>query len=147
MWLAVVGRERIGETIDSEQTIDWALETYLEKGYREEWTHRRLLSIRIRNDLTTEWEARGVQKGIEYAILTDAISKAWTGMTTRQYKSFKGPEKENLRENMSDLELVLNMFDEATTAEIFKEQKPETFEEKSRWHSAADALPEMPAAK
>jgi hypothetical protein len=128
MWLAAVGRERIDETIDPEQAIDRALETYLKKGYSEEWVHQRLLAIRIRNDLTTEWDARGVQKGLEYAILTDEISKAWSGMSTRQYKNLKGLKKENLRDNMTDLELVLNMLAEATTTEISKVQKPDTFD-------------------
>ena len=128
MWLAAVGRERIDETIDPEQAIDRALETYLKKGYSEEWVHQRLLAIRIRNDLTTEWDGRGVQKGLEYAILTDEISKAWSGMTTRQYKNLKGLKKENLRDNMTDLELVLNMLAEATTTEISKAQKPDTFD-------------------
>lgn len=107
LWLAQVGRERIEETIDPEQAIDRALETYLKKGYSEEWVHQRLLAIRIRNELTDEWSKRGVQKGREYAILTDEISRAWSGMTTRQYKDLKGLKKENLRDNMSDLELVL----------------------------------------
>ena len=104
-WLAMVGRERIEETIDPEQAIDRALETYLKKGYSEEWVHQRLLTIRIRNELTDEWKRRGVEKGKEYAILTDEISRAWSGMTTRQYKKLKGLKKENLRDNMSDLEL------------------------------------------
>ena len=108
LWLAQVGRERIEETIDPEQAIDRALETYLKKGYSEEWVHQRLLAIRIRNELTDEWQKRGVEKGREYAILTDEISRAWSGMTTRQYKRLKGLKKENLRDNMSDLELVLN---------------------------------------
>jgi len=129
LWLAAVGRERMEETIDPELAINRALETYLKKGYSEEWIHQRLLAIRIRNDLTAEWDTRGVQKGHEYAILTDEISKAWSGMNTRQYKNFKGLKKENLRDNMTDLELVLNMLAEATTTEISKEQKPETFEE------------------
>ena len=129
LWLARVGRERIEETIDPELTIDRAFETYRKKGYTEEWIHQRLLSIRIRNDLTSEWDSRGVQKGIEYAILTDEISKAWSGMNTRQYKNLKGLKKENLRDNMTDLELVLNMLAEATTTEISKTQQPETFEE------------------
>ena len=129
LWLAAVGRERIGETIDPELAIDRALDTYLKKGYSEDWVHQRLLTIRVRNELTTEWDARGVQKGVEYAILTDEISKAWSGMNTRQYKSLKGLKKENLRDNMSTLELVLNMLAEATTTEISKTQKPETFEE------------------
>ncbi|MEM5766999.1 MAG: phage antirepressor protein, partial [Bacillota bacterium] len=114
--------------IDPEQAIDRALETYLKKGDSEEWVHQRLLAIRIRNDLTTEWDGRGVQKGLEYAILTDEISKAWSGMTTRQYKNLKGLKKENLRDNMTDLELVLNMLAEATTTEISKAQKPDTFD-------------------
>jgi hypothetical protein len=129
LWLARVGRERIDETIDPELTIDRAFDTYRKKGYSEEWIHQRLLSIRIRNDLTVEWDSRGVQKGIEYAILTDEISKAWSGMGTRQYKNLKGLKKENLRDNMTDLELVLNMLAEATTTEISKTQQPETFEE------------------
>jgi hypothetical protein len=129
MWLAQVGKERIEETIDPEQAIDRAFETYLKKGYSEEWIHQRLLTIRIRNDLTAQWQKRGVQKGVEYAILTDEISKAWAGMTTRQYKNLKGLKKENLRDNMSDLELVLTMLAEATTTEISKTVEPETFEE------------------
>ena len=128
-WLAMVGRERIEETIDPEQAIDRALETYLKKGYSEEWVHQRLLAIRIRNELTDEWEKRGVQKGKEYAILTDEITRAWSGMTTRQYKKYKGIKKENLRDNMSDLELVLTMLAEATTTEISKTEKPATFQE------------------
>ena len=125
LWLARVGRERIDETIDPEQAIDRALETYLKKGYSEEWVHQRLLSIRIRNELTDEWQKRGVQKGREYAILTDEISKAWSGMTTREYKGYKGLKKENLRDNMSDLELVLNMLAEASTTGISQAEKPE----------------------
>lgn len=129
MWLAAVGRERIEETIDPELAIDRALETYQKKGYSEEWIHQRLLSIRIRNALTDEWDKRGVEKGREYAILTDEISKAWSGMTTRKYKNLKGLTKENLRDNMSDMELVLNMLAEATTTEISKREQPETFDE------------------
>ena len=125
LWLAQVGRERIEETIDPEQAIDRALETYLKKGYSEEWVHQRLLAIRIRNELTDEWSKRGVQKGREYAILTDEISRAWSGMTTRQYKDLKGLKKENLRDNMSDLELVLNMLAEASTTGISQVEKPE----------------------
>ena len=125
LWLARVGRERIEETIDPEQAIDRALETYLKKGYSEEWVHQRLLAIRIRNELTDEWQKRGVQKGKEYAILTDEISKAWSGMTTRQHKQLKGLKKENLRDNMSDLELVLNMLAEASTTGISQAEKPE----------------------
>ena len=129
-WLAMVGRERIEETIDPEQAIDWALETYLKKGYSEEWVHQRLLAIRIRNELTTdEWKKRGVKKGQEYAILTDEISRAWSGMTTRQYKRLKGLKKENLRDNMTDLELVLTMLAEASTTDISKTVQPKDFSE------------------
>ena len=128
-WLAMVGKERIEETIDPEQAIDRALDTYLKKGYSEEWIHQRLLAIRIRNELTDEWKKRGVQKGKEYAILTDEISRAWSGMTTGQYKRLKGLKKENLRDNMTDLELVLTMLAEASTTDISKTAKPQTFEE------------------
>ena len=128
-WLAQVGRERIEETIDPEQAIDRALETYLKKGYSEDWIHQRILSIRVRNELTAEWQARGVEQGREYAILTDEITKAWSGMTTRQYKNLKGLKKENLRDNMSTLEIVLNMLAETTTTELSKAHRPEGFEE------------------
>mgnify|MGYP000689290672 CR=1 FL=1 len=128
-WLAQVGRERIEETIDPEQAIDRALETYLKKGYDPDWVHQRLLSIRIRNELTDEWQKRGVEKGHEFAILTDEISKAWSGMTTRQYKNLKGLKKENLRDNMSDTELVLTMLAEASTRDISKATKPDGFAE------------------
>ncbi len=128
-WLAMVGKERIEETIDPEQAIDRALDTYLKKGYSEEWIHQRLLAIRIRNELTDEWKKHGVQKGKEYAILTDEISRAWSGMTTGQYKRLKGLTKENLRDNMTDLELVLTMLAEASTTDISKTAKPQTFEE------------------
>ena len=129
VWLAAVGRERIEETIDPEQAIDRALETYLKKGYSEDWIHQRILSIRVRNELTAEWQQRGVEKGREYAILTDEITKAWSGMTTRQYKNLKGLTKENLRDNMSTLEIVLNMLAETTTTELSKAHRPEGFEE------------------
>ena len=129
LWLAAVGRERIEETIDPEQAIDRALETYLKTGYSEDWIHQRILSIRVRNELTAEWQARGVEKGREYAILTDEITKAWSGMTTRQYKNLKGLKKENLRDNMSTLEIVLNMLAETTTTELSKAHQPEGFEE------------------
>lgn len=129
LWLARVGAERIEETIDPEQAIDRALETYLKKGYSEEWVHQRLLAIRVRNALTDEWKARGVEKGVEYAILTDEITKAWSGMSTKQYKHLKGLKKENLRDNMSDLELVLTMLSEATTTEISKQAQPQSFSE------------------
>ena len=128
-WLAAVGRERIEETIDPEQAIDRALETYLKKGYSEDWIHQRILSIRVRNELTAEWQQRGVEKGREYAILTDEITKAWSDMTTRQYKNLKGLTKENLRDNMSTLEIVLNMLAETTTTELSKAHRPEGFEE------------------
>ena len=129
LWLAAVGRERIEETIDPEQAIDRALETYQKKGYSEDWIHQRILSIRVRNELTAEWQARGVEQGREYAILTDEITKAWSGMTTRQYKNLKGLKKENLRDNMSTLEIVLNMLAETTTTELSKAHRPEGFEE------------------
>ena len=129
MWLAQVGRERIEETIDPELTINRALETYLKKGYTREWINQRLQAIQVRKELTDEWDKRGVQKGIEYAILTDEITKAWSGMTTRKYKNLKGLTKENLRDNMSTLELVLNMLAEATTTELSKTTNPQNFEE------------------
>ena len=129
LWLAQVGRERIEETIDPELTIERALETYLKKGYTREWINQRLQAIQVRKELTDEWDARGVQKGVEYAILTDEITKAWSGMTTRKYKNLKGLTKENLRDNMSTLELVLNMLAEATTTELSKAHNPQTFEE------------------
>ena len=131
-WLAMVGRERIEETIDPEQAIDRALETYLKKGYSEEWVHQRLLAIRIRNELTDEWKKRGVQKGKEYAILTDEITRAWAGMSTRQYKNFKGLKKQNLRDNMSDLELVLTMLAEASTTDIAKAEQPQGLDENQK---------------
>ena len=129
LWLAQVGRECIEETIDPELTIDRALETYLKKGYSREWINQRLQAIQVRKELTDEWDARGVQKGVEYAILTDEISRAWSGMSTRQYKNLKGLKKENLRDNMTTLELVLNMLAEATTTEISKQKAPSTFSE------------------
>ena len=131
-WLAQVGRERIEETIDPEQAIDRALETYQKKGYDTDWIHQRILSIRVRNELTSEWQERGVQQGREYAILTDEITKAWSGMTTRQYKKLKGLKKENLRDNMSTMEIVLNMLAEATTTELSKAHQPEGFSESQK---------------
>ena len=128
-WLAKVGRERIEETIDPEQAIDRALETYQKKGYDTDWIHQRLLSIRVRNELTAEWQERGVQQGKEYAILTDEITKAWSGMSTRQDKKLKGLKKENLLDNMSTMEIVLNMLAEATTTELSKAHQPEGFSE------------------
>ena len=129
LWLAQVGRERIEETIDPELTIERALETYLKKGYTREWINQRLQAIQVRKELTDEWDARGVQKGVEYAILTDEISRTWSGMSTRQYKNLKGLKKENLRDNMTTLELVLNMLAEATTTQFSKDRKPSTFQE------------------
>ena len=131
-WLAQVGRERIEETIDPEQAIDRALETYHKKGYDTDWIHQRLLSIRVRNELTAEWQERGVQQDKEYAILTDEIKKAWSGMTTRQYKKLKGLKKENLRDNMSTIEIVLNMLAEATKTELSKAHQPEGFSESQK---------------
>ena len=129
MWLAAVGRERIEETIDPELTIDRALDTYLKKGYTREWINQRLQAIQVRKELTDEWDNRGVQKGVEYAILTDEITKAWSGLKTRQYKELKGLKKENLRDNMSTLELVLNMLAEATTTTLSRKQEPQTLDE------------------
>lgn len=129
LWLAQVGRERIEETIDPEQAIDRALETYLKKGYSVDWVHQRLLSIRVRNELTAEWQTRGVEQGREYAILTDEITKAWSGMTTRQYKNLKGLKKENLRDNMSTTEIILNMLAETSTRDISAAEKPNGFTE------------------
>jgi len=128
MWLAAVGNERINETIDPELTIDRALVTYLKKGYSREWINQRLQAIQVRKELTDEWDDRGVQQGAEYAVLTDEITKAWAGLNTRQYKQLKGLKKENLRDNMSTLEIVLNMLAEATTTEISKKEKPDTFD-------------------
>ena len=129
LWLAQVGRARIEETIDPELTIERALETYLKKGYTREWINQRLQAIQVRKELTDEWDACGVQKGVEYAILTDEISRAWSGMSTRQYKNLRGLKKENLRDNMTTLELVLNMLAEATTTEISKQKAPATLSE------------------
>ncbi|MBQ8973209.1 MAG: Bro-N domain-containing protein [Clostridia bacterium] len=125
MWLAEVGRERIDETIDPELTIDRALETYSRLGYSPEWINQRLQTIRARKELTDEWKAHGVREGLENAILTDEVTKAWSGMTTRRYKDLKGLKKENLRDNMSTLELALNMLAEATTTELTKAQNPQ----------------------
>lgn len=129
LWLAEVGRERIDETIDPELAIDRALETYLKKGYSREWINQRLQAIQVRKELTDEWQSRGVKKGAEYAILTNEITRAWPGMNTREYKRFKGLKKENLRDNMSTTELVLNMLAETSTTDISKAEQPETFEE------------------
>ena len=132
MWLAQVGRERIEETIDPELAIDRALDTYLKKGYSEDWIHQRLLSIRVRNELTTEWKQRGIKSGNEFAILTDEISRAWSGMTTREYKDLKGLKKENLRDNMSTTEIILNMLAETAKKDISARTKPETFAESKK---------------
>ncbi|MCL2334026.1 MAG: Bro-N domain-containing protein [Candidatus Methanoplasma sp.] len=129
LWLAAVGKERIEEEIDPELAFERAFATYLKRGYSREWIYQRLLSIKIRKELTDEWCDRGIRKGREFAILTDDISKAWAGLTTREYKDLKGLKKENLRDNMTNLELVLNMLAESTTTEISKEKEPETFEE------------------
>ena len=129
LWLAQVGRERIEETIDPEQAIDRALETYLKKGYTREWINQRLQAIQVRKELTDEWQDRGVKQGVEYAILTDEITRAWSGMTTRQYKRLKGLKKENLRDNMTTTELVLNMLAETSTTDISKAEQPQSFSE------------------
>ena len=128
-WLVKVGYERIEETQDPERSIDRAMENYLKLGYSREWVNQRLKSIEIRKDLTDEWENRGVKKGQEFATLTDIITKAWSTKTVKEYKEFKGLKKENLQDNMTNLELVLNMLAEATTTEISKEKKPATFDE------------------
>lgn len=129
MWLAEIGKERIDEIIDPELTIDRALKTYLEKGYSREWINQRLQAIQVRKELTDTWQEHGVNEGKEYAILTNEITKAWSGMTVRKYKDFKGLTKENLRDNTTTLELVLNMLAEATTAEIVNESNPIGLEE------------------
>ena len=129
LWLAQVGRERIEETIDPELTIDRALETYLRKGYSREWINQRLQAIQVRKELTDEWQDRGVKKGSEFAILTDEITRAWSGMSTREYKNHKGLKKENLRDNMTTTEIVLNMLAETSAKEISQAAKPETFAE------------------
>jgi BRO family, N-terminal domain len=129
LWLAKMGRERIDEIEDPEIGFDRLMETYLKKGYSKEWVNQRLKSIEVRKELTDEWDKRGVKKGQEYAILTDEITKAWTGITTKQYKQLKDLKKENLRDHMTNLELVLNMLAEATTTEISKKKQPKTFNE------------------
>ncbi len=129
LWLAKIGRERIDEIEDPELGIDRLMETYLRKGYSKAWINQRLKSIEVRKELTDEWENRGVKRGQEFAILTDEITKAWSDLSTKQYKKFKALKKENLRDHMTNLELVLNMLAEATTTEISKEKKPKTFEE------------------
>ena len=132
MWLAQVGKDRIDEITDPELTIDRALETYLKKGYSKEWINQRLQTIQVRKELTDAWQEHGVKKGIEYAILTDEISKAWSGMATTEYKDLKRLKKENLRDNMSTLELVLNMLAEATTTELTNIHNPNGLEENKK---------------
>jgi hypothetical protein len=129
LWLAKVGSERLDEIADPEIGIDRLMETYLKKGYSKEWVNQRLKSIEVRKDLTDEWEVRGIKKGQEFAILTDEITKAWSGLSVKEYKNLKELKKENLRDNMTNLELVLNMLAEATTTEISKEKKPKTFQQ------------------
>ena len=146
MWLAMVGRERMEEIIDPELTIERALSTYAQKGYSPEWINQRLQTIRARKELTDAWDAHGVKKGHEYAILTDEVTKAWSGMNTRQYKNLKGLKKENLRDNMSTLELALNMLAEATTTELTNAQNPQGLEE-NRTVARQGELPEMPEKK
>ncbi|MFR4873100.1 MAG: BRO family protein [Dialister invisus] len=132
MWLAEVGKDRVDETIDPELTIDRALETYLKKGYTREWINQRLQAIQVRKELTDSWQDHGVTKGREYAILTNEISKAWSGMTTRQYKDLKGLKKENLRDNMSTTELILNMLAETATKDIAESANPQGLEENKK---------------
>jgi hypothetical protein len=140
LWLAQVGRERIDEIEDPELGFDRLMETYLKKGYSKQWINQRLKSIEVRKELTDEWDNRGIKKGLEYAILTDEITKAWSGLSVKEYKNHKGLKKENLRDNMSNLELVLNMLAEATTTEISKEKNPETFSESKKLRIKAEQL-------
>jgi hypothetical protein len=132
LWLSRVARERLDEIEDPEIGFDRLMETYLKKGYSKEWVNQRLKSIEVRKELTDEWDNRGVKKGQEYAILTDEITKAWAGITTKQYKSLKDLKKENLRDHMTNLELILNMLAEASTTEISKKKLPKTFDESKR---------------
>jgi hypothetical protein len=132
LWLARVGYERLEETADPEIAINRALKTYLQKGYSPEWVNQRLKSIEIRKALTDEWENRGVKEGLEFAILTNEITKAWTGMTTKEYKGLKNLKKENLRDNMTNLELVLNMLAETATTEISEKRRPKNFNENKK---------------
>jgi predicted transcriptional regulator len=129
LWLAKIGAERIEETEDPELSFDRAMETYLAKGYSKSWINQRLKSIEVRKELTDEWEKRGVKKGMDFAVLTDIITKAWSGKSVKQYKQHKTLKKENLRDHMTNLELVLNMLAEATTSEISKSRKPKTLDE------------------
>ncbi len=132
LWLAKVGYERIEETEDPELAFDRAMKTYLKKGYSKEWVNQRLKSIDVRKELTDEWQERKMKEGLEYAILTDEITKAWADRSVRDYKKFKGLKKENLRDNMTNLELVLNMLAEVSTTEISKKQKPEGLKENKK---------------
>ena len=129
LWLAQVGRERIEETIDPEMSIERALETYSRLGYPDDWINQRLQTIRARKELTDQWKSHGIEKGKEFAILTDEVTRAWSGLSTRQYKNYKGLTKENLRDNMSTLELALNMLAEASTAELTKAENPQGLDE------------------
>ena len=131
-WLAKVGSERIDEIENPELAFDRAMETYLKKGYTKEWINQRLKSIEVRKELTDEWDNKGVKKGMEYAILTNELTKAWAGLEVKDYKKLKGLKKENLRDNMSNLELVLNMLAEASTTEISKQKNPKTFVENKK---------------
>lgn len=132
LWLARIGYERIEETEDPELAMERAMKTYLKKGYSKNWINQRLKSIEVRKELTDEWNDRGVKEGLEYAILTDEITKAWSEKTVREYKDFKGLKKQNLRDNMTNLELILNMLAEATTTEISKKKKPKDFPESKK---------------
>ncbi len=132
LWIAKVARERIDEIENPEIGIERLMETYLKKGYSKEWINQRLKSIEVRKELTDEWDVRGVKKGLDYAILTDEITQAWSGLDVKSYKKLKGLKKENLRDNMSNLELVLNMLAEATTTEISKEKKPKNFDQNKK---------------
>lgn len=132
LWLARVGYERLEETADPELAINRALKTYLQKGYSQEWINQRLKSVEIRKALTDEWETRGVKEGLEFAILTDEITKAWTGLTTKEYKKLKNLKKENLRDNMTNLELVLNMLAETATTEISQKREPKNLDENKK---------------
>ena len=132
MWLAEVGKERLDEIIDPELTIDRALETYLRKGYSREWINQRLQAIQVRKELTDAWQDHGIKEGTEYAILTNEISKAWSGMTTREYKDYKGLKKQNLRDNMSTTELILNMLAETATKDIANASNPYGLEENKK---------------
>ena len=143
VWLAQVGTDRIEETIDPELSIDRALETYARKGYSREWINQRLQAIQVRKELTDEWKERGVQAGQEYAILTDEITRAWSGMTTRQYKRLKGLKKENLRDNMTTTEIILNMLAETATKDLSAQKNHREWLKMSRLPSVAEGLPGM----